>query len=124
MNFLPQRHRQPVKLLQRNNHRANIENDVQNGCKPALEVDVVALGLVLLVPGSPSAVNWSALEDGNELKGDEVCDIEADEDPACQSNMFAREYLQIEKQDGNLCDGQGSEIEKFVPVEQLGVSVT
>jgi hypothetical protein len=34
--------------------------------------------------------------------------------------MFAREHFQIEEKNGNLGDGQDSEIEKFVPVEQLG----
>jgi hypothetical protein len=45
------------------------------------------------------------LEDGNELKRDEVCDVQTDEDPACQSDILAREDFEIEEENRDLRDG-------------------
>lgn len=80
-----------------------------------MHVDVVTCSLERTVPREPRTRYRPALEDGDDLEGDQVSYVEADEHPDGDFDFSLGEDLEIEKEDGNLRDRQHSQIDKLIP---------
>ena len=89
-NFLPHRKVQAIQFPERQNHHYNIKNHVDDGSRPSLSVDIVALIIVLAVPAQIRAFQRIALEDRDQNKHNKVGDVESDGDVGCNSKRLLR----------------------------------
>lgn len=121
--LLLQAHVQPRQVFHRKCHDGSIEDDVDGGRDPTLEMDVVTCAFVQLVPLVPGKA------DGYTL--DESCDEECNGVECTYTHggvchhfeLLVREDAQVEEQDGDLGDTKGGHVEdlaEVVVVEDVG----
>ena len=101
VQFLLQGHVQAVKLWHWQTHYQYVEQNVECGTQPSLEVDVVAFGGKFTVPSFPGTVDGLALPDGNTLEGYKIHHICCDQDIDAVLEAPTWEDANVEKEDGD-----------------------
>lgn len=121
--LLLQAHVQPRQVFHWKCHDDGIEENVDGGSDPTLEMDIVTCAFVLLVPLCPGKA------DGQTL--DQCCDEECNGVQYTYTHggvrnhleLLVREDTEVEEQDGDLGDTEGGHVEdlaEVVVVEDVG----
>lgn len=119
MDFLLSRYWQPVKFRQGQNEHADIHDNVEGGAHPALEVDVAACSRICTIPISPSTVNRPALPNCDDLKSNQIPNVERDQRIDTIFKPWSRENAEEKQKDGNFDCGKTRKVDQFIPEKDL-----
>ena len=104
-------HVQRCQVFHRERHYNNVQEDVDSGRDPALEMNVVAGTLVESIPLIPSHANGPALHQGDDEEYDGVDSTEGHDAVSKDSEALGRKDAKVEEEDGDFGDAEASHVE-------------
>lgn len=100
-------------MFHRERHHNHVEEDVDSGRDPALEMDVVAAAFVESIPLIPSHADGPALHEGDDEEYNGVDPTDAHDAVSKDSKALGRKDAKVEEENRDLGDTKASHVKDF-----------
>lgn len=98
-------------MLHWEQHYSCVQENVDSGCDPTLEIDVVTFTLVKSVPLCPSVADRPALKEGGEEEGNGVSSRYTHDSVGDHLELLVWEDAEVEEENRDLGDTEGRDVE-------------